>query len=63
MKTYTFELTVNEGNDEFWESIKGTGCDEVREEVKGLIESGGYYYCDGEYKNCELVLKSFEDKP
>lgn len=63
MKRYTFELTVEEGNDEFWENIKGkTGCDEVREEVKMLIEQGGYYFCDGEYKNCELTLKHFEDK-
>lgn len=62
MKKYVFELTVHEGNDEFWESIKDkSGCDEVRDEVKQLIESGGFYICEGEYKNCDLVLKSFEE--
>lgn len=64
MKKYVFEFTVNEGSDEFWESLAGrAGCDEVRMQVKDLLEGGGYFFVDGEYKNCNLVLKSFEDKP
>ena len=63
MKYYTFTLTVQEGSDEFWESLVGkSGCDEVRAELKELIEAGGYYVCDGEHQNCKLVLTSFEDK-
>lgn len=65
MKKYTFEITVQEGNDEFWEQIAEagkSGCDEVREEIKDLIESGGFYICDGEYQNCKLVLKEYKDE-
>jgi hypothetical protein len=62
-KKYVFELTIHEGSDEFWDSIKGkTGCDEVTYELKKLIEAEGYYFCDGEYKNCDLLLKSYSNE-
>lgn len=42
MKKYKFEVIINEGNDEFWESISNkTGCDEVLELVEeSLIDKG-----------------------
>jgi len=44
MKQYTFEIIIDEGEDEFWDEInkKGiTGCDEVKEcLVSALAETG-----------------------
>ena len=63
MKEYTFKFVVHEGNDEFWESLENkTGCEEVYNEVKALLESGGYYHCDGDYQNCELTITNYENK-
>lgn len=47
MKIYTIQVVIEEGNDEFWESLEGkTGCDEVVELVKDALDqfglSGGY---------------------
>ena len=57
MKRYIFELTVNEGSDEFFEEITAdgkSGCDEVLNEVKFQLESCGF--------NIEIKLKGFEEK-
>ena len=63
-KRYTFTLVIEEGSDEFWESLKGkTGCDEVHEEIKSMLEGSGAYICEGEFKNCDLQLTKFENKP
>ena len=59
MKQYTFEITIKEGNDEFWEEIKGSGCSEVTELVKIAFANQGMFF-DGE--NCEIKLKSFKDE-
>ena len=59
-KSYTFEITIIEGNDEFWEEIneKGiTGCDEVKESIETCLQTQGYYAGD----NCSVILKKFED--
>ena len=38
MKRYKFELVIEEGHDEFWESIANkTGCDEMLEVVNELL--------------------------
>ena len=58
MKTYTFEVIVREGDDEFWENIKGTGCDEVFTLLDNLLFNGGFSYGD----DCGLKLVKYEDK-
>jgi len=59
MKQYKFEITINEGNDEFWGSIANkSGCDEVKEMINDALSNVGLY--DGD--NCQIVLKQFEDK-
>jgi len=61
MRTYTFELVVNEGGDEFWEGLQQDGshrgyatCEEVEELVRDLL-SADYPL---EYK---LTLRKFEN--
>ena len=61
MKRYKFELIVEEGLDEFWESLEGkTGCDEVRDWIKVLLEDSSGLYCDGDYQNCDLKLVEYK---
>jgi hypothetical protein len=57
MKTYTLEVTVSEGNDEFWESISGSGCDEVTEAIQMALSSHGFYE-----PKCTVILKRFEQQ-
>ncbi len=57
MKTYTFKLVIREGNDEFWEGLKGTGCDEVHEAIKACLQGQGWLVEDD-----ELTLTKFEDE-
>lgn len=41
MKRYTFELTIEEGNDEFWEELLEngkTGCDDLLEHIKQVLD-------------------------
>lgn len=54
MKQYTFEVIVDEGYDEFWESLRGkTGCDDVKEGLEQALDSFGWSY--------SIQLKKFED--
>jgi hypothetical protein len=41
-KRYVFELIIEEGNDEFWESIKDTGVTEVTNCIKDALMIGGW---------------------
>jgi hypothetical protein len=42
MKTYTLELCLAEGSDEFWESLVGrSGCDEILTWVRDILEEAG----------------------
>ena len=64
MKTYKFELTVHEGNDEFWEILEKnhkSGCDEIRAMIKDLLTCDGQFVIGGEYENCQLKLIEFND--
>ena len=58
MRKYTFKLTILEIDDEFWEGIrkkKSTGCDELTEELRAILEGYGFY-------DSHLVLEEFHDK-
>jgi len=57
MKRYEFVIIIEEGSDEFWESIVGAGVNEVAEcLVSGLSASG---FTDG--VDCKLQLRHFTD--
>ncbi len=56
MKTYTFELIIREGNDEFWEGIEGAGCDEVTDNIKACLDEQGWL------NRGTLTLKKYEDE-
>ena len=61
MKTYTLEVVINEGNDEFWENINGkqsSGCDEVLHLLKRALSD--YGWLDGD--ECTVRLVKFEHK-
>ncbi len=38
MKTYTFEVTIKEGNDEFWEDMNKVIPDEQHEYLQQVLE-------------------------
>lgn len=43
MRRYTLEVTITEGNDEFWESLAGiSGCDTVVDEIKSCLADRGF---------------------
>ena len=45
MRTYVLTVTIQEGNDEFWEAIgKKSGKKEVLEEVQGCLAEHGFYH-------------------
>jgi len=56
MREYVIELAIYEGRDEFWESIKNTGCDEVVDLVSDLMESQGFQ------KDIDFIVKLKEYK-
>lgn len=58
MKTYKFEVIINEGSDEFWEDIGNrTGCDEVSDLLKDCLEDKGFIIT----KDYFIKLIKFED--
>lgn len=60
MKKYTFEVTVYEGRDHFWDEVLAdgkTGCDDVLEMVKSLIQQEGL-----DDDNSEIKLIGYTDK-
>ena len=47
MKTYTFEVVIKEGNDEFWKDIikhNKTGCEDVKNVLDDFIFRSGFDY-------------------
>jgi hypothetical protein len=58
MKRYVIQVVIEEGCDEFWEEIKGTGCDEVLDSVRNALSGAGFYDSETE---TEIRLTKFED--
>jgi len=53
MKTYSFEVTITEGEDEFWESFDNRpGIEEVQQALERVLLDSGFI-------NTEVSLKSF----
>jgi len=45
MRTYVFEVKIQEGKDEFWENIiasGSTGCDELLDMIKAALRDYGF---------------------
>jgi len=53
MKRYIFEVVMEEANDEWWEELVGSGCNELEVELQECI--GNHPYISS------IVLKSFTD--
>lgn len=57
-KTYTLTVTITEGNDEFWEKLRGkSGCDEVVGEIKAALLDHGFVPPDNDVR-----LARFEER-
>ena len=57
MKRYTVRVVIEEGSDEFWESLRsGTGCDEVVTMVRDALQEAGLYT-----RQCTVSLAKFVD--
>lgn len=57
MKRYTFELTVTEGNSEFWEELLATnttGCDDLLQQIGDALAEHGF--------DPDVKLVKYEDK-
>jgi len=57
MKQYTFEITVTEGNDEFWEELEkenSTGCEAVTDIIKSCLDAN-----NSGLVNVDIKLKKF----
>lgn len=56
LKTYTISIIIQEGEDEFWEGLRGkSGCDEVVEDVREALAAAGY-------TDCHVRLHKYEER-
>lgn len=61
MKRFVFEITVVEGNDEFWEDLTArnvSGCDEILESLEESLRDSGF----ASGFDTVIRLKEFTDK-
>jgi len=58
MKTYTIEVVIEEGNDEFWENLEEDGCADVFKAVRDALWDHGF---QAGYGTTVRMVK-FEDK-
>jgi hypothetical protein len=56
MKRYVIQITITEGNDEFWDGLEGTGCDEVLEGITNCLATEGWDWGN------DVKLIEFTDK-
>jgi len=65
MKYYTFEVTIREERDEWWES--NPSDKEVRQMLVDQIETGCMFLVDDKARDfvgsCEVILRKFENPP
>ncbi len=57
MKTYTYEVIIEEGRDEFWSEITEdgkSGCDSVMTEIKTILSHTGF--------TCFVRLVAYSDE-
>lgn len=60
MKRYTFEVALDEGNDEFWDSIANRkGTKEVKALMEDMLGVHGFNTTKP-YKNASVKLTKFE---
>jgi len=57
MKKYTFEIVIEEGCDEFWESITDTGVEEIKASIEECLDTQCWIMSG----NATVTLKKFED--
>ena len=59
MKQYTLKVIINEGRDEFWETIPSdnSGCDDVLTAIRGCLSDHGFMH--GE--NCSVTMSEFKN--
>ena len=58
MRRYVVQVIIEEGNDEFWESLEEenkTGCDEILQMAKEMLYENGFH-------DAEVRLVEFTDK-
>ena len=58
MKRYVLEVIIEEGSDEFWESLAEagrTGCDEVQQSVRDILFDAGF-----QPPACTVVLTAYQ---
>lgn len=60
LKTYTLSVTIQEGNDEFWDDLRAqgsTGCDAVVGTIKDALAAHGF-----DLPECHVRLERFEER-
>lgn len=59
MRTYEYQLIINESCDEFWEELTGTGCEEVTSLIEEALFEAGFLVNSEETKN-KLILTRYK---